>query len=79
MLFEEVTVIPKFTISPENWQQAYKICNNIDEKDTPFVALSLEFEIPLCTNDKTLYEKLKDEGFNNFVTIKELMKLIKYQ
>jgi len=79
MLFEEITVIPKFAISPENWQRAYKICYDIDEKDTPFVALSLEFKVPLCTNDKTLYEKLKEKGFNNFVTIEELMKLIKDQ
>ncbi|PIQ94666.1 MAG: hypothetical protein COY75_01770 [Nitrospirae bacterium CG_4_10_14_0_8_um_filter_41_23] len=79
MLFEEITVIPKFAISPENWQMAYNICNKIDEKDTPFVALSLELKIPLCTNDKTLYEKLKEKGFDNFVTVEELMKLIRDQ
>lgn len=79
MLFEEITVMPKFAISPENWQMAYKICNKIDEKDTPFVALSLELKMPLCTNDKTLYEKLKEKGFNNFVTVEELMKPIRNQ
>ena len=77
MLFEEITVIPKFAISPENWRKAYDICNTIDEKDTPFVALSLELEIPLCTNDKKLYEKLKEKGFGNFVTVEELIKPIR--
>lgn len=79
MLFEEITVIPKFAISPENWQKAYNICCDIDEKDTPFVALSLEFKVPLCTNDKTLREKLKEKGFDNLVTIEKLMKITKYQ
>src|SRR4030067_2655432 len=45
MLFEEITVIPKFAVSPDNWHKAYDICSAIDEKDTPFVALSLELEI----------------------------------
>ena len=29
MLFEEVIVIPKFAISEENWQKAYKICKDM--------------------------------------------------
>lgn len=70
---EEITVIPKFAVSPDNWHKAYEICKDIDEKDTPFVALSLELEIPLCTNDKKLYEKLKKKGFDNFVTVKEFI------
>lgn len=76
MLFEKIVVIPKFAISPENWREAFKICSDIDEKDTPFIALSLEFKYPLWTNDKTLFKKLQEKGFDNFVTIEELMKLI---
>ncbi|MDO8140281.1 MAG: PIN domain-containing protein [Candidatus Brocadiales bacterium] len=73
MLFEEVAVIPKFAISVENWQNAYKICKNVDEKDTPFIALCFELGIPLWTNDKTLCEGIK-LGFDNFVTTEELLK-----
>ncbi len=75
-LFEEITIIPKFAISPENWQKAYEICNKIDEKDTPFVALSFELKIPLCSNDKILCKGLKRKGFDNFVTFENLMKII---
>lgn len=73
MLFEEVTVIPKFAISIEYWQNAYEICKDIDEKDTPFVALSLEFKIPLWTNDKALREGIEKKEFDNFVTTEELL------
>lgn len=77
ILFEEITVIPKFAISSDNWHKAYDICSAIDEKDTPFVALSLELEIPLCTNDKKLHEKLQEKGFGNFVTVEELIRPIR--
>ncbi|MCD6318486.1 hypothetical protein J7M02_05415 [Candidatus Aerophobetes bacterium] len=73
MLFEAIIVIPKFAISIENWQNAHKICKDIDEKDTPFVALSLEFKIPLWTNDKKLMEGVKKKEFGNFITTQELL------
>jgi len=75
LLFEKVSVIPKFAISPENWHKAYELCRDVDEKDVPFVALSLEFEIPLCTNDKVLYEGLNKKGFNNFVTLETVLRV----
>ncbi|HQU31574.1 MAG: PIN domain-containing protein [Planctomycetia bacterium] len=72
MLFEEVIVIPKFAISEENWQKAYKICKDIDEKDTPFVVLSLELQIPLWTNDKKLLSGVREKGFDNIVNSEQL-------
>ena len=41
LLFEKVSVIPKFAISTKNWRKADELCRDVDEKDTPFVALSL--------------------------------------
>ena len=76
MLFEEVVVIPKFAISVENWQNAYILCKNVDEKDSPFVALCLELGIPLWTNDKALCEGIKNRGFDSFVTTEDLLKEI---
>jgi predicted nucleic acid-binding protein len=76
MLFEKIAVIPKFAISIENWQNAYKICKNIDEKDTPFIALSLELGVPLWTGDKALCGGSKKMGFDNFVTTEKLLQEI---
>lgn len=73
MLFEEVIVIPKFAISIESWQNAYEICKDTDEKDTPFIALSLELKIPLWTNDKKLISGIRAKGFYNIVTNEELL------
>jgi predicted nucleic acid-binding protein len=73
MLFKEITVIPKFAISKENWYEAYRLCKDTDEKDTPFVALSLELAVPLWTNDKKLVKGLKKKGFDSLLTTEELM------
>lgn len=73
MLFEEIVVIPKMAISKENWQKAYNLCKDVDEKDTPFIALSIELSMPLWTNDKSLTEGLKTRNFNQFISTEQLM------
>ncbi len=78
MLFERITVIPKFAISPSNWQRAYSFCKDIDEKDTPFVALSLELNVPLLTNDKALINAVKSKGFSKLITFEELLRDLPY-
>ena len=73
MLFEKIVVIPKLAISKENWQKAYNFCKDVDEKDTPFIALSIELSMPLWTNDKSLTEGLKTRNFNQFISTEQLM------
>lgn len=53
-------------ISLKNRQMAYDFCVDIDIKDTPFVSLALELEIPLWTGDKKLKNGLIKKGFTNF-------------
>jgi predicted nucleic acid-binding protein len=38
----------------------------VDEKDTPFVALTLELKAELWTKDDTLKRGLIKKGFNSF-------------
>ncbi len=66
-LFTDVTVIPKLAISPDSLARAYELCRDIDEKDTPFLALSIELDIPLWTNDKSLSEGLRNKGYNKLL------------
>ena len=53
-------------ISTANFIEAYKLCKDIDEKDTPFIALTLELEGVLWTSDKKLTEGLTRKGFTDF-------------
>ena len=53
-------------IDTGNLVHAYKLCADVDEKDTVFVALSLELEAALWTQDKELKDGLASRGFTNF-------------
>lgn len=65
-LIEHIKFVPIDLISLESRQKAYDLCKKIDLKDIPFVALSIDLNIPLWTGDKKLKNGLKSKGFNNF-------------
>jgi len=62
----KINFVNETNISIPNFIDAYQLCKNVDEDDTPFVALSLEFGYPLWTRDKQLKIGLKQGGFVNF-------------
>ena len=53
-----ITFVSEELISEDNWKEAYEIAKDIDEDDTPFVALSLELKAKLWTGDKVLTKGL---------------------
>jgi len=65
-IIERIKFVPTDFIGIESRQKAYDLCKDIDVKDTPFVALSIDLNIPIWTGDKKLKEGLKLKGFNNF-------------
>ncbi|MBI4680804.1 MAG: hypothetical protein HY753_06295 [Nitrospirae bacterium] len=65
-------IIPK-----EIFRRAYELCKDIDEKDTPFIALSIFLDAHFLTGDKELIEGLKNKGFVNIMSLKKLEKLQK--
>lgn len=65
-ILNKLNFINEENISIENFITAYHLCKNVDEKDTPFVALSLELGFELWTRDKELKKGLIINGFNNF-------------
>jgi predicted nucleic acid-binding protein len=65
MLYK-INFVNEESITLGNFIEAYRLCGNIDEKDTPFVALTLELEGELWTKDEILKSGLKKKGFNSF-------------
>jgi len=53
-------------IALEYRKTAYELCRDIDEADTPHVALALELKALLWTGDKKLKNKLEGKGFDDF-------------
>ncbi|GAB2562761.1 PIN domain-containing protein [Spirosoma areae] len=72
-VFERITVVPNLLISTQNYYQAFMFCRDIDPKDTAYVALSLQLNIPLLTRDKPLVEGLRAKGFPNVILLDELV------
>ena len=65
-LLRKVQFVSEENLSLGNIIQAYKLCNEIDEKDTLFVALTLELEGELWTRDEVLKAGLIKKGFTSF-------------
>jgi len=53
-------------ISVGSWAEAFRMCREVDEKDAPYVALALELDAGIWTNDNELKIGLKKKGFINF-------------
>ncbi|WP_457640773.1 PIN domain-containing protein [Persephonella sp.] len=78
-IFKKISIIPKIGLTKVNIKEAYNLCKDIDEKDTPYVALALELDAYLWTNDKKLTNKLREKGFSKILTTEELIKIIELE
>ena len=76
-LFKGVTILPSIIMSRKSKQKAMDLCKDIDEKDTPYIALAIEMDIPFITNDKKLYKGLKKKEFTNIVLLEDIINKIK--
>ena len=65
-IIERIKFVPTDFIGVESRQKAYDLCKDIDIKDTPFIALSIDLNIPIWTGDKKLKNGLESKGFTNF-------------
>lgn len=54
------------SIALGSWVEAARLCRGIDKKDVAYLALSIELNAELWTNDKKLKIGLTKKGFNNF-------------
>lgn len=66
LLLKRLHVYKEELITAENWRQAYRLCESVDEDDTPHVALTLELEGLLWTGDSKLKAGLQRQGFKHF-------------
>ena len=65
-VIERIKLYEEASVSIGSWAEAYRLCRDVDEKDTPFVSLALELNARLWTNDARLRRGLKRYGFLRF-------------
>ena len=73
-LFKGITFLPSIFIEKRSREKALELCEDIDEKDTPYVALSIQLDIPFITNDKKLYKGLKKKDFSQVILFENVIK-----
>ncbi len=73
-IFSKIRFIPEEFIPLSIFKEAYRLCKDIDESDTPFVALALFLGAKLLTGDKRLAKGLRNENFDKILTINEIEK-----
>ena len=65
-ILKKINIFKEDLIQISNWYKAFEYCKEIDESDTPFVALTLELNGLLFTGDKALKQNLLKKGFDSF-------------
>jgi predicted nucleic acid-binding protein len=69
-LLKNINRIDLSTITDESLKRAFYLCKDIDEKDIPFVAITIELDGVLWTRDKKLITGLKTKDFTAFFEIR---------
>jgi len=73
LVLSNINLVSEEMISEQTWKKA----RDIDEDDTPFIALALELGSKLWTGDKILSKGLNVKGINLTVTTTDLKKIIR--
>lgn len=66
MMLETVCLIDAASIPLGVWREARRLCDGVDLKDTPLVAMSLHLDAELWTEDEELKTGLRAKGFKRF-------------
>jgi predicted nucleic acid-binding protein len=77
-IISQIELISEELIKKSSWEYAYELTKDIDEDDTPFVALTIELNGLLWTGDKKLIKGLKNKGWNSAYSTSDMMGL-RYQ
>ncbi len=66
ILIESIHFIDALSIPMGVWIEARRLCNGIDLKDTPFIAMTIHLDALLWTEDAELKSGLSSKGFDRF-------------
>ena len=72
LALHHIHFINEDVISTRIYLEAFALTKDIDEKDTPFVAMSIALQCKLWTRDEELKSGLRKKGFDNFLDESEL-------
>lgn len=65
-LVSRLEFVNEANIPLNTWLEAHRLCRAVDDKDTPYVALTLHLDGRLWTHDDELKSALRVRGFDRF-------------
>jgi len=72
LVCKDVKFISEEQILVTNWETAFNLVKEVDEKDVHYVAFSKQFNRKIWSGDKQLIRGLRRKGFDSFITTDEL-------
>jgi predicted nucleic acid-binding protein len=69
---KDIKFISEEQILASNWEEAFELVKDVDEKDIHYVAFSKQFNRKIWSVDKELIKGVKKKGFGDFITTDEL-------
>jgi predicted nucleic acid-binding protein len=76
LVLNSITFISEELILNKNWEKAFQLTKDIDEDDTPFVALALQMDSKLWSGDKKLTSGLLSKNSKIIYTTQQLKNLL---
>lgn len=76
LVFSKITVLPNYILSPESLEKSNLLLNDIDIKDTAYLALAIQLDLPLLTRDKPLAIGLRKKGFRRIIMFDDFLRSI---
>ena len=75
-VFSKISILPQYVLSSFSIEKSVTLLKKIDLKDTTYVALAMQLDLPLITRDKPLYEGLRKQGFKKVILYEDFLKSI---
>ena len=65
-ILERIQFIDEDSIRIGSWTESWRLCRDVNENDTAYVALALDQDAELWTSDRVLETGLRKKGFTHF-------------
>ena len=75
-VFSQITILPQYALNEESLEKSKKLLDKIDLKDTTYVALAMQLDLPLLTRDNSLYEGLRKQGFRKVMLFEDFLRTL---
>jgi len=76
LVFSKITILPNYILSVESLEKSNLLLNGIDLKDTAYLALAIQLDLPLLTRDKPLITGLRKKGFRRIIMFDDFLRNI---